>query len=212
MKSQRNSVSTNKDHFEIPTLGDYFKEEMAEIRKLGEDLDETISSTSSRSSVSFQDRLDVIEIPTLDEYSEFELDQMYYSREDQDEFIEDVVDAANGWVVEGQEEPRGLEMFSEEAQMALHEQRRQVIHAVLAAQFKLRECPIEEAEEILAECSYSLTINSQDQAYVRGYNDEVAGVPRRLKKQLSLSDLMGDISRKVMRCLHLWQAFANTQA
>ena len=198
---RRTGVSC-KDHFEFPNLQDYFSEEMKAIGE--QDLDETISSTSTRSTVSFQEQPDVIEIPTLNEYSERELDQMYYSREDQEEFIEDVVDAANGWIVEGQEEPRGLEMFSEEAQWARYEQRKYLVQTVLEAQFRLRDCPLEEVEEFLAECSYSLTIDSQDQAYLRGYNDEVAGVPRRLKcRQASFSDLMGDITRMLSRCLKL---------
>lgn len=136
---------------------------------------------SASSSVSFKDQPDVIEIETLEEYSEHDREQLWYSLEDREEIIEDTMDAANGWIVEGQEEPRGLEIFSEQGQWALFQRRQTVVHTVLKEQLRLRTSMSENGDELLAECSYKLTVNSQDQAYLRGYKDEVEGVPKQFK-------------------------------
>jgi hypothetical protein len=132
------------------------------------------STSSIKGVVTFDDQVKIIEIPTLDEYTNEELDQLYYSREEQREMREDVVAAANGWDVKGQEEPRGLENLVKANAQAVDRRYGDLIRSIRHTQRLVGYSPTYGADEMLAECSRKLTKKAREQAYTRGQNDEKA--------------------------------------
>lgn len=138
-------------------------------------------------SISFNDTPYVVEIPTINEYTNDKLDGIWYSHEDQAEILEDALDAVNGYFHNDKHDPQGLENFLTEGSTRLQEWRQRIAKVVLQEQQWLRDAASDGVVDLLAEASCSVSAECQDQAYLRGYNNELASLPRVVNKQADRS-------------------------
>ncbi|CAB9529257.1 expressed unknown protein [Seminavis robusta] len=155
-------------------------------------LDASLSS-KSHLSVSFHEEPQIQMIPTIDEYTRDELESMFYIRDDYEDILEGAEIAASGWMSKD-DTHRGLERFTMEGRRHSKDRKRAVISAVLEEQWRHHS---EEGEKqkrdppnlVLAQVSRRLSVDCQNLAYERAYQDELESLPRQTREDVKPSFL-----------------------